>query len=175
MATERYSYSAARLLMCLLLTLSTSLIACASSPSAPATTKANFNGGWSVKWCDKTNPKLDCGGFNITLIQEGDRICGDFGGALVNLRQIDEGTIVGTVVGNTAVLAVESMRNQSVVLVRAERRGNALHWRFVDDIKRGGNDIDIIASNSVLIKNSKTLSLSKPRLKVGQTCDSYLR
>ncbi len=175
MATERYSYSAVRLLMCLLLTLSTSLIACASSSPAPAATKADFNGGWSVKWCDKTNPKLDCGGFNITLIQEGDRVCGDFGGSLVNLRQIDEGTIVGTVVGNTAVLAVESVRNQSIVLVRAERRGSGLHWRVVDEIKRGGTDIDVIASDSFLFKDSQTPLLSKLRLKSGLICDSYFR
>ncbi|MEO8003206.1 MAG: hypothetical protein ABI644_15160 [Arenimonas sp.] len=157
MATERYSYSATRLL----LTLSTTLIACASSPPKTAISNANFSGGRSVKWCDKTNPKLDCGGFNITLIQEGDRICGDFGGALINLRQIDEGTIVGTVVGNTAVLAVESMRNQSMVLVRSELRDKTLHWRMVDDIKRGGNDTDVIASNNVLVQDSKIPSLSK--------------
>jgi len=175
MTTESHPYGAASLLMGLLLTISTSLIACASSSPAPASTKANFNGGWSVKWCDKTNPKLDCGGFNITLIQEGERICGDFGGALVNLRQIDEGNIVGTVVGNTALLAVESMRNQSIVLVRAERRGSTLHWRVVDDIKRGGSEIDVIASNSVLVQDSKTPSLSRRRQKAGQTCDTYFR
>ncbi len=33
--------------------------------------KTDFNGGWSVRWCDKANPKLDCGGFNITLVQDG--------------------------------------------------------------------------------------------------------
>ncbi|WP_185820673.1 hypothetical protein [Xanthomonas sp. GW] len=130
------------------------LAACTSSPSAQAA-KADFNGAWSVKWCDKTNPQLDCGGFNVTLVQDGDRICGDFGGALVNLRQTDEGSVVGTVVGNTAVLAVESIRNQAIVLVRAEQQGNTLHWKVADDIKRGGTDIDVIAANDVLTKDSK--------------------
>ncbi|MFC7519849.1 hypothetical protein ACFQS6_05600 [Xanthomonas populi] len=58
-----------------------------SSPPAKAA-KANFNGAWSVKWCDETNPKLDCCGFNVTLVQEGDRICGDLGGALVKRRNL---------------------------------------------------------------------------------------
>ena len=90
------------------------------------------------------------------LVQDGERICGDFGGALVNLRQIDEGTIVGTSIGNTAILAVESMRSQSIVLVRATLQGDSLHWRAIDEIKRGGNDIDVIASDDVLIRNTKT-------------------
>jgi len=130
------------------------LTAFASSPTTQAA-NADFNGAWSVKWCDKTNPRLDCGGFNITLRQDGDRLCGDFGSALVNLRQVDEGSIVGTVVGNTAVLAVESMRNQSIALVRAEHQGNTLHWKVVDEIRPGGTDIDIIALNDRLTKDPK--------------------
>jgi len=116
---------------------------------------------------------LDCGGFNITLVQDGERICGDFGGALVNLRQTDEGTIVGTSVGTTAILAVEGMRNQSIVLVRATLRGNSLHWRSIDEIKRGGSDIDVIASDNVLIRKRRTPPSAKHRLEAGQTCDSH--
>lgn len=149
------------------------LIACASSQLLQAA-KADFNGGWSVKWCDKTNPKLDCGGFNITLVQEGERICGDFGGALVNLRQIDEGTIIGTAVGNTAVLAVESNRNGMIALVRAELRGKNLHWKQVDAIKRGGNDIAIIAGDSLLAMDPKTSPQPDGQPKEEQTCDSFL-
>lgn len=136
------------------------LSAFASSPTTQAA-NADFNGAWSVKWCDKTNPRLDCGGFNITLRQDGDRLCGDFGSALVNLRQVDEGSIVGTVVGNTAVLAVESMRNQSIALVRAERQGNTLHWKVVDEIRPGGADIDIIALNDRLTKDPKKSPAAK--------------
>ncbi len=70
------------------------LSACASTPESPPT--ADFSGNWHVKWCDRTNPKLDCGGFDISVVQEGNRLCGDFGGALVNLRQIDDGTLIGS-------------------------------------------------------------------------------
>ncbi|NCT69700.1 MAG: DUF1311 domain-containing protein [Xanthomonadaceae bacterium] len=128
---------------------------CASTQSTQSAraAKADFTGGWSVKWCHRTNPALECGGFNVTLAQDGDRICGRFGGALVNLRQIDDGSIVGTVVGNTAVLSVESFRNGSIALVRATRKGGELHWRQVDEILPGETDIAIIAMDDVLVKS----------------------
>lgn len=154
---KRIKDTPARLLLVLSLAL---LVACAFSPSVTSA-NADFNGGWSVKWCDKKNPKLDCGGFNITLVQEGDRICGDFGGALVNLRQTDEGSIIGTVAGNTAVLAVESMRSQTIVLVRADHQGGTLHWKVTDNIKRGGTDIDVIALDDILARDSKNSSTPK--------------
>lgn len=135
---------------------------CASTQSVRAA-KADFEGGWSVKWCHRTNPALECGGFNVTLVQDGDRICGDFGGALVNLRQIDDGSIVGTAVGNTAVLAVESFRNGSIALVRATRKGDELHWRQVDEILPGETDIAIIATNDVLVKSRSDPAQEKER------------
>lgn len=169
----RYLNSVARILLFMLLTSSAMLIACASSSAAPVNPKANFSGGWSVKWCDKKNPKLDCGGFNITLIQDGDRICGDFGGALVNLRQVDEGTIIGTIIGNTAVLAVESNQNGSISLVRAKLNGNSLHWKTVDEVRRSdNNDIDIIATNDTLTKDHPASLHSGEGSKAKLSCDS---
>jgi hypothetical protein len=115
--------------------------------------KHDFNGRWSVKWCDRTNPALECGGFDVTLVQNGERICGDFGGALVNLRQIDDGSVIGTAVDEIAILAVESYRNGSISLVRATLKGSDLHWKEVDSIMRGGSDIAIIATDDVLVKS----------------------
>ena len=142
---QRYGMSLSTVLLCV-----GALSACASGPRK-APNRVDFSGGWAIEWCDHTNPTLDCGGFSVTLVQEGNRICGDFGGALVNLRQIDEGGVVGTVVGDTAVLAVQSSRNGSISLVRAEHHGTALNWRVVDEIRRRENaDIDVIANNDVL-------------------------
>lgn len=31
------------------------------------TANPDFSGKWSVEWCSKTNPELDCGGFTVTL------------------------------------------------------------------------------------------------------------
>ena len=149
------------------------LVACASSQPVRAA-KADFNGGWSVEWCDKSNPELDCGGFNITLVQDGDRICGDFGNALVNLRQTDEGSIIGTAVGSTAVLAVESYRNGSIVLVRAQLTGDELRWSIVDEIKDSdSSDIDIVTANETLKKDEDTRKINT-HSKGTQTCDSFL-
>ncbi len=133
---------------CLLLGMTT-LPACASTPRSPP--PADFSGNWAVKWCDRSNPKLDCGGFNLSLVQEGLRLCGDFGGALVNLRQIDDGQVVGTVVGNTAVLTIQSNRNGSISLARADLHGNTLTWKVVDEIRQGENgDTDVISTNDEL-------------------------
>ncbi|PPJ43129.1 hypothetical protein C0063_07905 [Pseudoxanthomonas sp. KAs_5_3] len=136
------------------------------------TTRPDFTGSWSVKWCDRTNPALDCGGFNATLVQDGDRICGDFGGALVNLRQVDEGSIVGTVVGDTAVLAVESYRNGSIALVRATLKGGDLHWKEVDSILRGETDIAIIATDSVLVRSLAASSQAETKKSEAKSCSA---
>ncbi len=61
------------------------LIACTSIPPAQDV-KRGFSGAWSVQWCSKTDPSIDCGGFNVSLVQRNEAICGDFGGALVSLR-----------------------------------------------------------------------------------------
>lgn len=133
---------------CLLLAMS-ALPAYASPPKTTPST--DFSGNWSVRWCDRSNPKLDCGGFNLSLVQEGTRLCGDFGGALVNLRQIDDGQVVGTVVGDTAVLTIQSNRNGSISLARAELDDNTLKWQVVDEIRPGDNgDTDVISTKDEL-------------------------
>ncbi len=157
---------------CLLLALA-ALPACASGPG-PSSFTPDFNGSWAVEWCDRSNPQLDCGGFNVSLVQEGTRICGDFGGALVNLRQVDEGRVVGTTVGNTAVLAVESNRNGSIALVRAELQGSLLKWRVVDQIRKGENsDIDVVANNDELRKQEQQHSDATPSTS-SRTCNQIV-
>jgi hypothetical protein len=146
--------------VCLVLAIG-SLPACASAPASPP--PSNFSGGWSVKWCDRSNPKLDCGGFNISLVQEGNRLCGDFGGALVNLRQIDDGQIVGVVVGDTAILTIQSNRNNSINLVRAELQASRLKWRVVDQVRQGDSgDTDVIATNDELVRDERQATSGTP-------------
>lgn len=146
---------------------------CAAMP--PANERAHvFDGAWAVEWCSRTDPALDCGGFDIDLVQRGERICGEFGGALVGLRQVDEGRIVGSAVGDTAILVVESTRNQAIVLVRAERRGERLHWKVVEEIKEGSGDIDVIASDDVLERSAEDARKPRRRLEAGESCASFL-
>ena len=131
---------------------------------------ADFSGTWSVQWCSKTDPSLDCGGFNVSLVQRDESICGDFGGALVGLRQVDEGTVVGSAVGDTAILAVESLRSQAILLVRAERIGDTLRWKVIDDVKRGSGDIDVIALDDILISDGAKESSSESHSATGVRC-----
>lgn len=114
-----------------------------------------FNGSWAIPWCSRTDPRLDCGGFAITLFQEGSRICGDFTGALVNLRQIDEGEITGTAAGNVATLAVKSGRSDVVLQIHATRVGRDIQWKQVGVIEDGGTDINVIALDEVLAPAEK--------------------
>ncbi len=133
---------------------------------------ADFSGAWSVRWCDRSNPKLDCGGFNLDLIQDGERLCGDFGGALVNLRQVDEGRVSGSVVGHTAIIAVASQRSESVVLVRAEHSGDSLHWKQIDTLVEGNGDIAVIAVDERLTRERAPLQPGDATTKPRRTCSS---
>ena len=112
----------------------------------------DFAGNWGTRWCDKSDPHLECGGFEISLVQHGDTLCGDFDGALVNLRQTDRGALIGQVVGDTAILAVHSERSDNVVMVRAAMGGDMMHWRQVGTVRSGGTDIDVIAIDDELTR-----------------------
>ncbi|TXH65154.1 MAG: hypothetical protein E6Q88_14325 [Lysobacteraceae bacterium] len=126
------------------------LTACASSPKAQDREDA-FDGQWSVRWCDKTAPDADCGGFTVDLAQDGDQIKGESSGARVRLTQIDEGGLVhGIAVGDTAVLTVESLRSGAIYLVRATVRGDCMVWKMRDTVRPAQQDIDIVAFDDVL-------------------------
>ena len=120
-----------------------------------------FSGTWAVRWCNEARPDLECGGFWVTLVQAGPRVCGEYGGARVNFAQVDEGRVTGTASGNTAQLRVRSDRNQTVVEVQAKRVGEDLHWTQGDTIERGGNDISIIAIEDILVP-SPASALASP-------------
>jgi hypothetical protein len=128
------------------------VVACASiSPAHGA--EPDFSGEWGVEWCDKADPKADCGGFSVSLAQEGDRLCGSYSGARVRLTQIDEGgsrAIRGVVVGDTAVLTIESGRSGAIYLVSAGVRGDRMRWKMRETVREADQDIDIIATDDEL-------------------------
>ena len=102
--------------------------------------KPDFNGAWSVKWCDKANPDRDCGGFSLYLVQEGDRLCGEHQVATVGLGRLDEGqpgTVLGIVSGNKATVVIDATRSGAKYLATAERSGNRLQWRLVGMVNAG--------------------------------------
>ena len=115
------------------------LIACTSIPPAHAA-KPDFSGAWSVQWCDKENPERECGAFNLYLVQDGDRLCGEHQMATVGLGRLDEGqpgTVLGTVSGNRATVVIDATRSGAKYMATAERTGNGLQWRIVGMVLAG--------------------------------------
>lgn len=115
------------------------LIAWTAIPSAHAA-KADFNGAWSVQWCDKANPERECGAFNLYLVQDGDRLCGEHQMATVGLGRLDEGqpgTVLGNVSGNRATVVIDATRSGAKYMATAERTGNRLQWRIVGMVLAG--------------------------------------
>lgn len=160
MATPRFTLQALSLA---LIASCVGLVGCASTSPAHAV-KADFNGSWSVQWCDKTDPDADCGGFDVHLTQVDDTISGESFGARVRLSQIDEGGVVhGIAIGNTAILTIESMRSGGIYLVEATIDGRCMHWKMRDTVRRSERDIDIIAGEDLLTKASNASSNNEPK------------
>ena len=122
-------------------------------PAQGAAARSDFSGSWRVSWCDKARPQVECGAFTVHLAQKGDRICGTHTGASIGLSRMDEGgprSIVGQVVGRTAVLAIRSGRSDAIFLVSARERANAIDWHRQETVQSGNGDTDVIADQALL-------------------------
>lgn len=131
--------------------------------SARANEALPFHGVWGKKWCGADNPGPICGGFYVYITQKGSRICGAHYGADERANRMDDGvpgSIVGTVVGSTAVLAITSERNHSIYLVKAERRNRSLNWKIIQTIKEGDNgEPAFISEKDLLTRQGRTNDL----------------
>lgn len=149
--------------------------ACAVQPNA-ATTQGAFTGTWTVQWCNKAWPSVECGGFTVDLWQRGDRICGSHGAATPGLSRVDEGkarSIVGMAVGPTAVLTVRSGRSGGVSLVTVKRQPDALQWTRTETITDGLGSDDLIAAEAVL-KRARPSEAAQQQFDVVRTsCNAY--
>jgi len=154
----------------LLITLCAGACACTTSSSAQ-TKKPNFEGAWSVEWCDKSRPHTDCGGFNLDLVQSGSALCGSYDSARVGLSQIDEGgRVSGTANGGSAVLTVESERSGGKYAVQAVLIGNQLHWKLGQTIRPADRDIDIIAIDEKLSRRQLDGELGARHAETASDC-----
>lgn len=144
------------------------LTACASGKSAANT--APFDGDWTIRWCDKARPNAECGGFWLSLVQQGNQLCGTFGGARINFAQVDEGqgiSVRGEVKGDTAELTIESGRNGAVYRAHATVSKDRMHWKLGDTLREPEyRDIDIIAIDDVLERNPGPHSLRYEEMSV---------
>lgn len=129
---------------------------CASRAAAQSS-DADFHGAWSVQWCDKAAPEADCGGFDVDLSQQGDKLSGESFGARPRLSQIDEGGVIrGVAVGDSAILAIESRRSGGIYLVKVTVEGDCMRWKVRDTVREPEGDIDIIALDDVLTRRPRT-------------------
>jgi len=109
------------------------LVGCASGPPARAA-KSDFNGTWSAKWCDPGYPEAQCGNFVLHLVQKGERVCGQHVAATPRLSKLEEGepgSVLGTSVGDAAVLLVDNARSGERNLVVVTFTPAGLHWHVV--------------------------------------------
>lgn len=127
------------------------LLGCAAAPASAgegATSPPHagmpgaFAGAWSVEWCEEPTLGQACGGFRVYLSQTGSRLCGTYSGADARQNRLDEGeprSVIGTVAGSTAVLAITSERNHGVYLAVARPNGGGLAWEIAETIREGDN------------------------------------
>lgn len=136
-----------------------------SASGAPAPSAMSFSGVWTVRWCEEqVAPDRPCGGFRAYLSQRDSRICGTYGGIDQRANRLDEGeprSIMGAVVGSTAVLAVTSERSRGIYLVTAKLERDSLDWDVVGEVKASDNgEPALIADGDVLVKSSLAEDLS---------------
>lgn len=112
---------------------------------------ADLSGVWGSDRCGESDQEASCGTFVLYLVQNKDRICGSYFGGRAHLSQVDEGeprSVLGVVVGNTAVVSIESGRNGAIYLGSARKSGGTLHWQTAETIKKpSSDDVDLIASS----------------------------
>jgi len=119
--------------------LATLALALLFTGSALAADAPSFQGSWTVPLCALGDPEK-CGGFELYLVQRGTRLCGDHFAATPGLGRLNEGaprSVAGTVLGKTAVVAITSGRDGSVLLARIERTAKGLSWKVIERVKEG--------------------------------------
>ena len=104
--------------------------------------EVDFSGHWTIdlRSPQERKQKVECGGADFTLTQTGEKISGSHSYATPRCGRLNEGgdeTVKGVVVGSTAVLVVTSGRNGGMVLGKAKRQGNKLHWTSLEDLTAG--------------------------------------
>ncbi len=127
----------------LILCASTGFTACASHPAVEQA-DPDFSGAWSVKICDESDTKRQCGAFDLYLVQDKTgRICGEHFVATPGLARLDESdpaTVLGTAGPKAGVVIIKSTRNDARYMARLSMDGDRLHWELVGMVSRGLND-----------------------------------
>lgn len=135
--------------------------------------QADLSGVWGSDRCSESGQEAPCGTFVLYLVQKKDRVCGSYFGGRPHLSQVDEGgarSALGIVVGNTAVVSIESARNGAIYLGTARKSGNTLRWQVVETIKKpSSSDVDFIAHDESLKRKAGSAS-AEDIARVRQEC-----
>ncbi|MDD5364487.1 MAG: hypothetical protein PHR30_04045 [Gallionellaceae bacterium] len=135
-----------------------------------------FTGVWESEHCVVDHERQHCPGLTLVLVQEGQRLCGSHFAATPDFSRVDEGvpsSVVGTAIGQEAVLFVASGRDPTNYLARVSLTSNGLVWHLVERLVDGG-DIGppVIALAGTLHRSSgpkwlaKTTSACEARFKI---------
>ena len=139
---------------------------------------ADLSGVWGSDRCNGSGQEASCGTFVLYLVQNKDRICGSYFGGRPYLSQVDEGeprSVLGVVVGNTAVVSIEGGRNGAIYLGTARKSGNTLRWQAVGTIRKpSSGDVDFIASDQSMKKKAGGAS-AEDIARVQKECGGYPR
>lgn len=141
------------------------LLASIGMASSTYAKEENFTGTWVKDLRSKSERErgVECGMALFSLLQVGAKITGDHTFSTPGCGRLNEGgdgTVKGLVIGTSAVLVVTSGRNNAIVMGKATRKGNTLHWITLEEIKGGDPEDD-----SPLILGKGILELVKPSQK----------
>ncbi|PPJ43128.1 MULTISPECIES: hypothetical protein [unclassified Pseudoxanthomonas] len=97
--------------------------------------------------------------FDLYLIQRGERICGQHFAATPRLSKLEEGepgSVLGTVVGNAAVLVIDNARTgeKNVAVVTLAPKG--LQWRVIGTAVRGEWPGDSIIGGTWVLSDDRS-------------------
>lgn len=88
---------------------------------------------------------------------------------------MDEGaarSIVGQVVGRTAVMTIQSGRSEGIYLVSARKRSATIDWRRTETVKLANGDTDLIA-NQALMHKTKPIEGDQGQASMRAACQAY--
>ena len=97
--------------------------------------------------------------FDLLLVQRGERICGQHFAATPRLSKLEEGalgSVLGTVVGNAAVLVIDNARTgeKNIAVVTPTPKG--LQWRVIGTAIRGEWPGDSIIGGKWMLSEDKS-------------------
>src|SRR3546814_1929309 len=78
--------------------------------------------------------------------------------------------ILGAVVRNVAILAISSTRSGDIYLVRASVTDDSMQWQVLDTVLNADGDIDVIAYDDTLARQSHGAQPSEHYIAAAKDC-----